>query len=438
MKHGLKKGIVSLILITASSRIFAQDAAFNSGDTAWMLASTMLVILMSIPAIGLFYGGMGRAKNMLSVLIQSFVIYGLISVLWMVYGYTLAFGGSTNAIWGGFGKLFLQGVNRDAMHGSIPEYVWIAFQSTFAAITCCLIVGAFAERMKFSAVLIFMVIWFTFCYVPIAHVVWDDAGFLAKDGAMDYAGGTVVHINAGVAGLIGACLVGKRLGYGKEVLAPHSVTLTMVGAALLWIGWFGFNAGSASAANAEAGVSFINTIVAPGAGIFSWLAVEMWLRGKASMLGAASGAVAGLVGVTPAAGFVSPMASIIIGLFCGVAGFWGVNWLKKIMHVDDAFDVFGVHAVCGILGAVLTGIFAAPYLGGTGNDDFFGPAAGFNIMVQVWIQVKSILITVVWTAFVSLVAYKIASLVTGGLRVTPEEERMGLDLAQHGEVAYRY
>ena len=411
----------------------AQEAApvLNSGDTAWMLTSTMLVILMIIPGLALFYGGIGRAKNMLSVLIQVFATFSLISVLWAIYGYTLAFG-AEGAVFGDFSKAFLIGITPDSLAGrAFPELVFVSFQLTFAAITCSLIVGAFAERMKFSAVLIFMVIWFTFCYVPIAHIVWGPGGFLAKDGAMDYAGGTVVHINAGVAGLVGAYLVGKRIGFGKEVLAPHSVTLTMVGAALLWVGWFGFNAGSATAANGGAGLAFLNTILATSAATLSWLAVEGLLRGKASMLGAASGCVAGLVAVTPAAGFVGPMGSIVLGLIAGAAGFWGVNGLKHMLRVDDAFDVFGVHGVCGIIGAILTGVLAAPALGGYPLD-----AETYSMGAQVWIQVKSVLVTIAWSAVVAFIAYKIADMIVG-LRVGEEAERSGLDLALHGEVAYR-
>ncbi|WP_026434927.1 ammonium transporter [Acidovorax sp. JHL-9] len=404
----------------------------DSGDTAWMLTSTLLVILMVIPGLALFYGGLARSKNMLSVLVQVFVIFALITVLWAVYGYSLTFAGE-GQFFGGFDKLFLKGIAPDTLSGllpTIPEYVFVAFQSTFAAITVALIVGSFAERIKFAAVLIFAVLWFTFSYIPMAHMVWG-GGLLGKDGALDFAGGTVVHINAGIAGLVGAYMVGKRIGFGREALTPHSLTLTMVGASLLWVGWFGFNAGSAGAANGAAGLAFINTILATGAATLSWLAGEALHKGKASMLGAASGAVAGLVAVTPAAGFVGPMGSIVMGLIAGVICLWGVGGLKKMLGADDAFDVFGVHGVGGILGAILTGVFAAQNLGGTGGlaPDTFAMGA------QVWIQTKSVLLTIVWSGVVSFIAYKIADLLVG-LRVSEEAEREGLDITSHGETAY--
>ena len=404
----------------------------DSGDTAWMLTSTMLVILMVIPGLALFYGGLARSKNMLSVLVQVFVIFALITVLWAVYGYSLTFAGE-GQFFGGFDKIFLKGIAPDTLSGllpTIPEYVFVAFQSTFAAITVALIVGSFAERIKFAAVLIFAVLWFTFSYIPMAHMVWG-GGLLGKDGALDFAGGTVVHINAGIAGLVGAYMVGKRIGFGKEALTPHSLTLTMVGASLLWVGWFGFNAGSAGAANGVAGLAFINTILATGAATLSWLAGEALHKGKASMLGAASGAVAGLVAVTPAAGFVGPMGSIVLGLIAGVVCLWGVGGLKKMLGADDAFDVFGVHGLGGIIGAILTAVFASQSLGGTGGltpDTFaMGP--------QLWIQVKRVLLTIVWSGVVSFVAYKIADLLVG-LRVPEEAEREGLDITSHGETAY--
>ena len=404
----------------------------DSGDTAWMLTSTMLVILMVIPGLALFYGGLARSKNMLSVLVQVFVIFALITVLWAVYGYSLTFAGE-GQFFGGFDKIFLKGIAPDTLSGllpTIPEYVFVAFQSTFAAITVALIVGSFAERIKFAAVLIFAVLWFTFSYIPMAHMVWG-GGLLGKDGALDFAGGTVVHINAGIAGLVGAYMVGKRIGFGKEALTPHSLTLTMVGASLLWVGWFGFNAGSAGAANGAAGLAFINTILATGAATLSWLAGEALHKGKASMLGAASGAVAGLVAVTPAAGFVGPMGSIVLGLIAGVVCLWGVGGLKKMLGADDAFDVFGVHGLGGIIGAILTAVFASQSLGGTGGltPDTFAMGA------QLWIQVKSVLLTIVWSGVVSFVAYKIADLLVG-LRVPEEAEREGLDITSHGETAY--
>ncbi|MBL0920142.1 MAG: ammonium transporter [Hydrogenophaga sp.] len=409
----------------------AEEAAptLDSGDTAWMLTSTMLVILMTIPGLALFYGGLARSKNMLSVLMQVMVVFSLISLLWAIYGFSLTFAGE-GKFFGGFDKLFLAGTTPDTLSSAlatIPEYVFIAFQGTFAAITTALIVGSFAERIKFGAVLLFSALWFTFSYIPMAHMVWG-GGLLAADGALDFAGGTVVHINAGIAGLVGAYVVGKRIGYGKEALTPHSLTLTMVGASLLWVGWFGFNAGSAGAANGVAGLAFINTVLATAAATLAWCLAESMLKGKASMLGAASGAVAGLVAVTPAAGFVGPMGSIVLGLVAGFVCVWGVSGLKKMLGADDAFDVFGVHGVGGIVGAILTGVFAAPGLGGTGAEDF-------AIGAQVWVQVKSVLVTIVWSGVVAFIAYKIADL-TLGLRPTEEAEREGLDITSHGETAY--
>ena len=403
----------------------------DSGDTAWMLTSTLLVILMIVPGLALFYGGLARSKNMLSVLVQVFVVFSLISILWAVYGYSLAFSGDGN-FFGGFDKLFLKGVTPDSIGAlpTVPEYVFIAFQGTFAAITCCLIVGAFAERIRFSAVLLFMAIWFTLSYVPMAHIVWG-GGLLAKDGALDFAGGTVVHINSGIAGLVGAYMLGKRVGHGREAFTPHSLTLTMVGASLLWVGWFGFNAGSAGAANGGAGLAFINTVLATAAATLTWSLGEAMHKGKASMLGAASGAVGGLVAVTPAAGFVGPMGAIVIGGLAGLVCLWGVSGLKRLLNVDDAFDVFGVHGLGGILGAILTGVFAAQSLGGTGG---LTPDT-FSMGAQVWIQTKSVLFTVVWSGVVSFIAYKIVDLLIG-LRVSEEEERQGLDISSHGETAY--
>ncbi len=415
----------------AAPEAAATEAAapkIDSGDTAWMLTSTLLVILMTLPGLALFYGGLARSKNMLSVLMQVFVIFALISLLWAIYGYTLAFGGEGN-FFGSFDKLFLNGVTQQTFGAltTIPEYVFVAFQGTFAAITVALIVGSYAERIKFAAVLVFSALWFTFAYVPMAHIVWG-GGLLAADGALDFAGGTVVHINAGVAGLVGAYVLGKRVGYGREAMAPHNLPLTMVGASLLWVGWFGFNAGSAGAANALAGLAFVNTVLATAAAVLSWIAGEALTKGKASMLGAASGAVAGLVAVTPAAGFVGPMGSIVLGLIAGLVCLWGVTGLKRMLGADDSFDVFGVHGLGGIIGAILTSVFAAPGLGGTQGADF---AMGH----QVWVQVKSVLFTVVWSAVVAFIAYKIADL-SVGLRVAEEEEREGLDISSHGETAY--
>jgi Amt family ammonium transporter len=399
-----------------------------------MLTSTMLVILMIVPGLALFYGGLARAKNMLSVLMQVFVIFSLTSVLWCFYGYTLAFSGD-GMIVGNFDKAFLMGIRPDTLSSvlsTIPEYVFVAFQCTFAGITCALIVGAFAERMKFGAVLTFIVLWFTFSYVPMAHIVWG-GGFLNADGALDFAGGTVVHINAGIAGLIGAYMVGKRIGFGREAFMPHSLTLTMVGASLLWVGWFGFNAGSAGAANGTAALAFVNTIVATAAATLAWIAGERIMRRKASMLGAASGAVAGLVAVTPAAGFAGPMGSIVLGVISGFVCLWSVVYLKRLLQVDDAFDAFGVHGVGGIVGAVLTGVVVSPALGGTGLSG----GAEFSMATQVWIQVKSVVVTVLWSGIVSFVSYKLIDMVMG-LRVTEEDERVGLDVSSHGESAYKY
>jgi Amt family ammonium transporter len=405
----------------------AAAPTINNGDVAWMLTSTLLVILMTIPGLALFYGGLARAKNMLSVLMQVFVIFSLITILWCIYGYSLTFAGGGSFI-GTLDKIFLSGVAVDSLSGTIPEYVFVAFQSTFAAITCALIVGAFAERMKFAAVLAFSVLWFTFSYLPIAHMVWAPGGLLFVDGALDFAGGTVVHINAGIAALVGAYMVGKRVGFGKEAMTPHSLTLTMVGASLLWVGWFGFNAGSALSANSTAALAFINTILATGAATLAWIAGEALIKGKASMLGAASGAVAGLVAITPAAGFVGPMGAIVLGLIVGPICLWGVGGLKRMLGVDDAFDVFGVHGVGGIVGAILTGVLAAPSLGGTG-------AADFSIAHQVMVQLKGVVITVVWSGVVAFIAYKLVDLVIG-LRVPEEDEREGLDITSHGETAY--
>ena len=432
-KDAPKDSATSPAAATAPAAAAAPAAAppkLDSGDTAWMLTSTMLVILMTIPGLALFYGGLARSKNTLSVLMQVFVVFSLISILWVAYGFSLAFTGE-GTFFGGFDKLLLAGTKPETLSSAlatIPEYVFVAFQGTFAAITTALIVGSFAERAKFSAVLVFSVLWFTFAYLPMAHMVWAPSGLLFKEGALDFAGGTVVHINAGVAGLVGAWVVGRRLGYGREAMAPHSLTFTMIGASLLWVGWFGFNAGSAGAANGVAGLAFINTVLATAGATVSWIAFEAILRGKASMLGAASGAVAGLVAVTPAAGFVGPMGSIVLGLVAGVACLWGVSGLKRILKADDAFDVFGVHGVGGIVGALLTGVLAAPGLGGT-------QAAEFSIASQVFIQAKSVLVTIVWSAVVAFIAYKVADMLVG-LRVPEEEEREGLDITAHGESAY--
>ena len=405
----------------------------DKGDTAWMMISTVLVIMMVVPGLALFYGGLVRSKNMLSVLMQVMVVFSLISVLWAVYGYTVAFGGE-GLIWGNLSKLFLKGVTPASLADTftagvkIPEFIFIAFQATFAGITCALIVGSFAERMKFSAVLLFSALWFTFSYLPIAHMVWGSGGYLLGKGALDFAGGTVVHINAAVAGLVGAYLVGKRIGYGKEAMAPHSLTLTMVGASMLWVGWFGFNAGSSLEANGGATLAFINTLLATAGAVLAWSIGEALHKGKASMLGAASGAVAGLVAITPACGTVGPMGSIVIGVLAGFVCLWGIGGLKRMLGADDTLDVFGIHGVGGILGALLTGVFTAPGLGGTG-------AADFSIVHQLGVQAEGVLITIVWSGIVAFAAYKLVDMVLG-LRVSEEDEREGLDITSHGETAY--
>ena len=408
----------------------------EKGDVAWMMVSTLLVIMMAIPGLALFYGGLVRSKNMLSVLMQVMMVFSMIAVLWVIYGYTLAFGGEGPII-GNLSKLFLQGVNTASLADTftptvkLPEFVFIAFQATFAGITCALIVGSFAERMKFSAVLLFSVLWFTFAYLPIAHMVWGAGGYLLSKGALDFAGGTVVHINAGVAGLVGAYMLGKRLGYGREAMTPHSLTLTMVGASMLWVGWFGFNAGSNLEATSGAALAFINTLVAPAAAVLAWCLGEALFKGKASMLGAASGAVAGLVGITPACGTVGPMGAIVIGLVCGFVCLWAVSGLKRMLGADDSLDVFGVHGVGGIVGAILTGVFTAPSLGGTGG----AKPDEFSVVTQLGIQGEGVIITIVVSAVVSLIAYKLVDMIVG-LRVPEEEEREGLDITSHGETAY--
>ena len=411
----------------------AAAPAVHKGDVAWMMTATLLVVFMAVPGLALFYGGLVRSKNMLSVLMQVMVVFSLIGVLWAVYGYSLAFGGE-GLIIAGFDKLFLSGVTVDSLADTftadvkLPEYVFIAFQATFAGITCALIVGSFAERMKFSAVLLFSAIWFTFCYLPIAHMVWGAGGYLFDKGALDFAGGTVVHINAGVAGLVGAYMLGKRIGYGKESMTPHSLTLTMVGACMLWVGWFGFNAGSNLEATSGAALAFINTLFATAAAVLAWCVGEALSKGKASMLGAASGAVAGLVAITPACGSVGPMGGIIIGAAAGFICLWGVNGLKRMLGADDSLDVFGVHGVGGIVGALLTGVFSAGTLGGIKGDDY-------SIGSQLLIQAEGVVITVVWSAVVAFIAYKIVDMILG-LRVSEEDEREGLDITSHGETAY--
>ncbi|MDE1926775.1 MAG: ammonium transporter [Burkholderiales bacterium] len=453
----------------ASAAASGPTETVNKGDVSWMLVSTALVIMMSIPGLALFYGGLVRSKNMLSVLMQVFVTFSLIVVLWVIYGYSLAFTEGNQFI-GGFSRLFLNGVfTPDANGGTfstaatfskgvvLPEIVYVVFQATFAAITCCLIVGSFAERIKFSAVLMFMVLWFTFSYAPIAHMVWfwegpdaytskavvdamnAKAGMIWQWGALDFAGGTVVHINAAVAGIVGAFMVGKRIGYGKESMAPHSLTLTMVGASLLWVGWFGFNAGSALEAGNSAALAFLNTFSATAVAVLAWCGAEALLKGKASMLGAASGAVAGLVAITPAAGNVGIVGALVIGAAAGFVCLWGVTGLKKLIGADDTLDVFGVHGIGGITGALLTGVFNTQALGGPGQvtDWVTGAVGSVSSFDQLIIQAKAVGVTIIWSGVVSLVSYKIVDM-TIGLRVPEDEEREGLDVTSHGESAYAH
>jgi len=460
--------IGALLLALGPMLVWADDAVAptpNKGDTAWMLTSTALVLLMSVPALGLFYGGLVRSKNMLSVLMQVFVGFSLVTVLWCVYGYSLAFTAG-NPFFGGFSRLFLNGT-FDSAKGTYSyaatfskatpmyELVYVAFQATFAAITCCLILGSIVERIKFSGVLLFIVLWFTFSYLPVSHMVWywdgpdaytsaaaadmanADAGLIWQWGALDFAGGTVVHINSGVAGLVGAFVLGKRVGYGKEAMSPHSLTMTMIGASLLWFGWFGFNAGSALEANGSAALAFMNTYLATACAVLSWMFVEWIVKGKPSMLGAASGAVAGLVAITPAAGNVGIPGAFVIGIGVGIVCFWGCTGLKKMIGADDALDVFGVHALGGIFGALMTGIFNDPTLGGPGlvTDWVMGTVGYPGRMAQFIIQAKAVGLVFVWTAVVAFISFYIVKF-TVGLRVSEEQEREGLDITSHGERAY--
>ncbi|SFL12997.1 ammonium transporter, Amt family [Lysobacter sp. cf310] len=440
----LALGALPLAALLAPLAARAQDAAaavepvVDKGDVAWMLTSTLLVLLMTVPGLALFYGGLVRSKNVLSVLMQVLAVFSLIVLLWVAYGYSLAFGGGGPWI-GSFDKLFLAGVNKETLTAtftagvSLPEYVFVAFQSTFAGITGALIVGAFAERIKFSAVLLFSALWFTFAYLPIAHMVWyGPDGYLFAKGAIDFAGGTVVHINAGVAGLVGAYFVGKRVGYGREAIKPHNVAYTMIGASLLWVGWFGFNAGSNLEATAGAALAFLNTLLATAAAALAWSLVEAVIKGKPSMLGGASGVVAGLVAITPACGTVGPMGAIVIGAIAGVVCVWGVHGLKRLLRADDALDVFGVHGLGGIVGALLTAVFSSPSLGGYGLG-----AGNDSIAAQLGVQALSVGITVLWSGLVSVLAFAVVKLVFG-LRVAEEAEREGLDITSHGESAYEH
>ena len=427
----------SLISIEpAFSQEVVTEAApvIEKGDVAWMMTATALVLFMTLPGLALFYGGLVRAKNMLSVLMQCTTIAALAMVIWVVYGYSFAFGGSESAFFGGFAKVFLSGVSMETTASTftdgivLPEYVFICFQMTFAVITPALIVGAFVERIKFSAVILFTALWLTLVYFPVAHMVWDGSGYLFNLGALDFAGGTVVHINAGIAALVGSIMVGKRIGYGKDILAPHSMTLTMVGASILWIGWFGFNAGSNLEANAGAALAMINTFTATAGALLAWVIIEAAHRGKASMLGAVSGVIAGLVAITPACGTVGPIGAIFLGAIASAACYYFVAVVKIKAGYDDSLDVFGIHGIGGIIGAVGTGIFTAPWLGGTGGDDF-------SVASQVWIQILAVLITIAWCGIVSAILYKVVDAVVG-LRPVADDERQGLDLSSHGEAAY--
>lgn len=407
----------------------AAASALDSGDTAWMLVSTILVLFMILPGLALFYGGLVRAKNVLSVLMQCTMITAAVIVVWVLWGYSFAFGGSESAFFGGFGKLFLAGVTPESEAGSIPELVFICFQMTFACITPALIVGGFAERVKFGALVLFVVLWVSLVYFPIAHMAWDENGLFFGWGVMDFAGGTVVHINAGIAALVGAIIIGKRAGYGKENMAPHNLPLTLVGAAVLWVGWFGFNAGSALSAGGTAALAMINTFTATAGAVIAWSAVEKAVRGKASMLGGASGVIAGLVAVTPAAGFVGPVGAIVLGAIASVVAYYFVAVVKHRLGYDDSLDVFGIHGVAGIVGAIGTGVFASASLGGVGYEE------GVTMGAQVWTQILAVLVTIVWCGVVSAILYKLVDLAVG-LRPAAEAEAQGLDITSHGEVAY--
>lgn len=412
----------------------AAAPVMDKGDVSWMMTSTVLVLFMTLPGLALFYGGLVRSKNMLSILMQTTLIACLIMVLWVIYGYSFTFGGSTSPYWGGTGKLFLSGVTADSMAATfsagfvIPEFLFIVFQMTFAAITPALIIGAFAERVKFSAVLLFSALWVTLVYFPVAHMVWDASGLIFVMGAIDFAGGTVVHINAGIAALVGCLVIGKRVGYGKENMAPHSMVMTMIGASMLWVGWFGFNVGSNLEANGGATLAMINTFLATAAATLVWSLLESLQRGKASMLGAASGMVTGLVAITPACGTVGPMGAIALGAIAVLACYFFVTVVKNKLKYDDSLDVFGIHGIGGIVGAVLTGVFSAGWLGGVKGDDY-------SIASQLWIQIEAVAITLVWSGVISYLLYKLIDM-TIGLRVDQDTERQGLDLVVHGEQAY--
>jgi ammonium transporter, Amt family len=427
----------ALLAALGPALVWAQDSAApvpDKGDTAWMLVSTLLVIMMAVPGLALFYGGQVRSKNVLSVLMQVLVVFSLLTVLWVIYGYSLAFNGPSTYI-GDLSRFFLKGLTPDTNAATftdgvvIPEFVFVSFQATFAALTTALAVGGFAERTKFSAVLLFAVLWFTFSYLPIARAVWYAEGFLFKLGALDYAGGTVVHINAGIAGLIGALVVGKRTGYGTTPMAPHNLPFVLTGAALLWVGWFGFNVGSGLEANNFAGLVFLNTFVATAAGVCAWTFGEWLFRGRPTMLGGASGAIAGLVAITPSCGAVGPVGAIMLGIIAGLVSLWAVASLKRLLGYDDSLDVFGVHAVSGILGAILTGVFGAEAFGGVAGIESIGS--------QVMIQATGVLFTVVWSGVVTFIIFQIIKM-TIGLRPSQDAEREGLDTAEHGERGYEH
>lgn len=427
MKKLLSMMGLGAVAMLPSLAMAAAPAVANGADNAFMMICTALVLFMTVPGVALFYGGLLRSKNVLSMLTQVIVTFALVCVLWMLYGYSLAFS-EGNAVFGGFGNVMLKGIGLDSVTGTFSQLIHVAFQCSFACITVALVVGGLAERVRFAAVLIFTVIWLTFSYLPIAHMVWA-GGFLAADGALDFAGGTVVHINAAIAGLVGAYLVGKRAGFGKEAFKPHNLPMVFTGASILYVGWFGFNAGSASAASSIAALAFLNTVMATAGAILSWTFVEWMVRGKPSLLGASSGAIAGLVAITPACGTVGVGGALVIGLVGGVAGLWGVVTLKKWLKVDDTCDVFGVHGVCGIVGCILTGVFTSSSLGGVGY------AEGVTMGHQVWIQLLSVGVTLVWSGVVAFIAYKVADVLVG-LRVPEEQEREGLDVNSHGENAY--
>ena len=436
-KKGWLGGFFAALAAAAPLLALAQDAPVpDKGDTTFMMLATVLVILMIVPGLALFYGGLVRSKNILSVLTQVFTIFCLISLLWVFYGYSLAFGdgGSWNWMIGDTTKLFLAGITPDSTAATfsdgvvIPEYVFVAFQLTFAAITTALIVGGLAERIKFSALLVFSALWFTLSYLPMAHMVWATGGLLFEKGDLDFAGGTVVHINSGIAALVGALVLGKRIGYGRDAMPPHNLPFTMIGAALLWVGWFGFNAGSNLEATGIAVLALLNTMLATAAAALAWMLIEALVTKKPSMLGIASGAIAGLVAVTPAAGLIGPMGSIILGAIGGIACFFAVTSLKKALGYDESLDVFGIHGVGGIVGAIGTGIFVSPALGGVGVD-------GYDMGSQVTTQTLGVLVAIGWSGTVSFVLFKLIDL-TIGLRVKEEDEREGLDTTSHGERAY--